>query len=313
MDEVIIKKLKLSGKIASKALEFGKKLIKPGNSDLMVVNEIEEFINKEFEKVKDKFENTDLRKAFPVNISVNEVAAHYTPFDKEYFFKEEDIVKLDLGISIDGWIADTALTVYLGKDKEKEKILEASKKALENVKKTIKKGIKNNELGEVIEKSIKDFNLNPIYNLGGHSIEQYNLHSGVFIPNYNNNDNVVLKEGIYAIEPFATNGIGYIKDYSFSNILILNNKPTRIPPLLKKRYNQLLEAFKTLPFSMLDLKNKLNLTEKQVKLIVNQLERFNLIYKYPILVERSKGLVSQHEHTFVIMDDKVIVTTLEGE
>ncbi|MEO2154486.1 MAG: type II methionyl aminopeptidase, partial [Nanoarchaeota archaeon] len=307
MHEEEIKLLKLSGKITNKILNYGKKFIEPNKSDLELVNYLEEKINEEFEKIKDKGlvdGKADLRKAFPINISINEVAAHYTPFDKEYFFKEEDIIKLDLGISINGLISDSAITVYLGKDKEKQKIVEASKKALENVEKIIKKGIKNNEIGEIIEKTIKEFNLNPIYNLGGHSIEKYNLHSGIFIPNYNNKEGKELREGIYAIEPFATNGIGEVKNWSFSNIVILNQTRARIPLIVRKNYQLLLGKFKTLPFSLLDIKNKLSWDKKKIKMVLNQLERFGLIYKYPILVERSNGLVSQHEHTFLILEDK---------
>jgi methionyl aminopeptidase len=300
-----IKKLKKAGEMSGKLLLESKKKVEKGEikSDLQLVN----FIDEQIEKLKEKEEN--LKKAFPVNISVNEIAAHYTPFDKEYFFKEDDIIKIDLGISIDGYIADNALTVYLGKNEEKLKLVKASKKALEEVKKNIKKGIKNGELGILIEKTIKSLGFNPVYNLGGHSIERYNLHSGLFIPNYDSKENKELKEGVYAVEPFATNGVGYVKDYSFSNIVKLEPLRVRIPLNLKKYYNILFKEFKTLPFSLLDIKKILNVDNEQVKHIIALLEKFRVLYKYPILIEKSKGLVSQHEHTFLILEDEVIVTT----
>jgi len=299
-----INKIRESGKIARKLLLESKKRIKEGviESDRQLVNFIDE-------KIDDFKENKNIKKAFPVNISINEIAAHYTPFEKEYFFKEEDIIKIDLGISIDGYIADNALTIYLGDDEKKKKLVEASKNALEEVKKIIKKDIKNNELGSKIEKTIKSFGFNPIYNLGGHSIERNNLHSGVFIPNYDSKENKKLKPGVYAIEPFATDGIGYVKDSGFSNIVKLSELRVRLPLNLKKYYNILFKEFNNLPFSVLDIKKLLGLEEDKVMHLVNLLEKFKVLYKYPILIEKSKGLVSQHEHTFLILENKVFVIT----
>lgn len=300
-----IDKLKKAGKIARKLLIKSKKNIEEGK--ISTDKELIDFIDSEIENFK---ENYNVKKAFPVNVSINDVAAHYTPFEKEYIFKEEDIIKIDLGISVEGYIADNALTVYLGKDKEKKQLVKASKEAIKEVKKIIKKEIKNNEIGAKIEETIKSFNLKPIYNLGGHSIERYNLHSGLFIPNYDSKENKTLKEGIYAIEPFATNGIGYVKDTSFSNIVkLLDIKNVRIPLSLRKYYNILYSEFNNLPFSLTDIEKTLNLKKEKVIYLVNMLEKFRILHKYPILIEKSRGLVSQHEDTFLVLDDKVIVTT----
>jgi len=297
-----LKDYKRLGKLANKALDFVERLIKEGRSDLEVVKELDSF-----------FEEKGVEKAFPLNLSVNEIAAHYTPYDKEYFFKKEDLIKVDLGIHFNGFIVDTAKTIYFGEDKEKKLLVKASEKALENVEKVIKKNIKIKEIGETIEKTIKSFSFKPIYNLGGHSLEQFNLHAGIFIPNYNNNREESLKEGVYAIEPFATNGVGFVKDYSFSNILILRDLKNlgriRIPLTIKRIYLELFDKFKTLPFSMLDLEKIVG--KDKINLVVNNLERIGLIYKFPQLKEKANGLVSQREHTFLVLEDKVIVLTKE--
>ena len=290
------------GKLANKALDLAERLIKNGKSDLEIVKELDFF-----------FEENGVKKAFPVNLSVNEIAAHYTPYDKEYFFKKEDLIKVDLGIHLNGFIVDTAKTIYLGEDKQKKQLIKASEKALENVEEVIKKGIKIKDIGELIEKTIESFSFKPIYNLGGHSLEQFNLHAGIFIPNYNNKKEIVLSEGVYAIEPFATNGVGFVKDYSFSNILILRDLKDlgriRIPLTIKRIYFKLFDEFKTLPFSMLDLEKIVG--KEKINLVVSNLERIGLIYKYPQLKEKANGLVSQREHTFLVLEDKVVVLTKE--
>ncbi len=291
MKRVTLADLKKASKIAAKALNLAKKLVRPEVSLLEVAEKIEGLIIEEGGKP-----------AFPVNISINDIAAHYTPsIDDKSAFKEGDVVKIDIGVHINGWIIDTAITIDLGDHKG---LIKASKEALENALKVIKKGVELWAIGDVIERTIKKYNLNPIYNLSGHQIEQYNLHAGLTIPNFNNKSKIKLEEGLYAIEPFATNGIGYVKDGNPSGILKIMDLKAPRDRIARKIYDYIIKEYKTLPFAKRWLYKIF--PKNQVDYAINLMKKLDILYEYPILVEKSGGLVSQHEKT-VLISDRVYV------
>lgn len=280
--------LKKAGSIAKKVLDFSKTLLKPEVRILEIAEAIEQKI-------------IDLGgfPAFPVNISINNIAAHYTPsIDDPTLIKEGDVVKIDFGVHINGYIVDLAYTEEINDSKYKD-LIEASKKALIEVKKIIKDGIEVSEIGKKVEEVIRGYGYKPIYNLFGHKIDRYLLHAGINIPNFNNNSKVKLECGVYAIEPFATNGLGFVEESKGSGIYsIINIKPVR-DRKIKEFLDYLYNKYKNLPFAYRwvynEFKDKIN-----VKLYIEYLKKENILYEYPILVEKSGGVVSQHETTFFI-------------
>jgi methionyl aminopeptidase len=286
----MLEDLKKASEITKKVKKEAEKLLKPGESIYNIAETIEQKI-------------IDLGgfPSFPVNISINNIAAHYTPtINDNTILKDGDVVKIDFGAQVNGYCMDTAFTVEINDNKYKD-LIEASRNALENVKKIIRKDIEISEIGKVIESTIKSYNYNPIYNLSGHKIEQYILHSGITIPNYDNKSKIKLTEGIYAIEPFATNGLGLVKEDKPSGIYsIMSDKPIR-DPNIKKFFQEIYNKYKTLPFAYRwlykDYYNKINL-----KLFIEYLKKNGNIYEYPILVEQSNGIVTQFETTFYIYD-----------
>jgi len=286
----MLEDLKKAAEITKKVKRDAEKLLKPGESIYNIAETIEQKI-------------IDLGgfPSFPVNISINNIAAHYTPtINDNTILKDGDVVKVDFGAQVNGYCIDTAFTVEINDNKYKD-LIEASRNALENVKKILRKDIEISEIGKVIENTIKSYNYNPIYNLSGHKIEQYILHSGITIPNYDNKSEIKLNEGIYAIEPFATNGVGFVKEDKLSGIYsIISDKPIR-DPNIKKFFQEIYNKYKTLPFAYRwlykDYNNKINL-----KLFIEYLKKNGNIYEYPILVEQSNGIVTQFETTFYIYD-----------
>jgi len=286
----MLEDLKKASEITKKVKREAEKLLKPGESIYNIAETIEQKI-------------IDLGgfPSFPVNISINNIAAHYTPtINDNTILKDGDVVKIDFGAQVNGYCMDIAFTVEINDNKYKD-LIEASKKALENVKKIIRRDIEISEIGKVIENTIKSYNYNPIYNLSGHKIEQYILHAGITIPNYDNKSKIKLSEGIYAIEPFATNGVGLVKEDKPSGIYsIMSDKPIR-DPNIKKFFQEIYNKYRTLPFSYRwlykDYYNKINL-----KLFIEYLKKNGNIYEYPILVEQSNGIVTQFETTFYIYD-----------
>ena len=134
------------------------------------------------EEVENQIKSKGAKCAFPVNTSINEVAAHYTaePND-ELTIQENDLVKIDLGAQINGWIADTAVTINY--DPRYDGLVQTAEEALSNAMAQIKEGVKASDIGRTIEKTIKQLGYTPIMNLSGHSLEQYTIHAGRSIPN----------------------------------------------------------------------------------------------------------------------------------
>ena len=282
-----------AGKITSEVLEYGKSLIK---TDINVKNIVE--------KIEEKIFELNGRPAFPVQISINEVAAHFIPLTDDLRFKKGDLVKLDVGVEVNGKIGDSALSVDLGNNKD---LIKASEKALEEAIKIVKVNVKINKIGEVIEEVIKNKGFKVIKNLSGHEIKEYEEHSGLTIPNYDNKDETKLKKGqIIAIEPFATIGSGYVEDGKESGIYkILNIKQVR-NEMTRDVLKYIVEEYKTLPFSKNWLLKKFS--PFKVNFALRVMEKENILHQYKQLIERSKEKVSQAEHTLLI-DDNVKVLT----
>ena len=233
-----------AGKIVSKIRKDASKMIKEG----LPVIDLVEFVEGEIIK-------SGAGIAFPCNVSINEVAAHYTsPLNDETLIYGGDLVKLDLGAEVDGYIADSAITILApGKNLDErfdddtlnlnQEIIEASAAGLEAAISTVRAGVEIGKIGAAVEEAINEYELNPIANLTGHSLEYNNLHAGLSIPNINNHDTTILEEEqAIAIEPFATNGVGWVNDSPGTYIYsYLADKPFRMkntqktPPFHWKR------------------------------------------------------------------------------
>lgn len=298
MDNNIYEKYKLAGKIAAKARDYGKELIKPGVSLLYVAD-----------KIETKIIDMGAKPAFPVNISINDIAAHYTPSNSDNLvFKKGDVVKLDVGAHVDGCIADTALTLEIGTSRYAD-MIKSTSEALDLAIDLIKPGIDLGYLGGEIKKIINSYGFKPIDNLTGHSMDIYNLHAGLSVPNVPTIQRDKPKVGdVIAIEPFATDGKGHVISGDGSNIYICN-KTIRMKFVRRKDYRYAFEKYfkeyKTLPFAQRWVKNLFKEDEK----FLNKLSYLGLIKHYPQLVEEWHGVVAQKEHTVIITEDGCEVTT----
>ena len=285
-----------AGKIAAQALDYGSKLIKVDASLKDVI-----------EKTEKKIFDLGGKPAFPVQISMNDMAAHFTINEEDSFFKENDIVKLDVGAHVDGHIGDNAVTIDLGDNKD---LVKASKMALHEAIKLVKPGTKLFEIGEVVEKTISEYGFNPIRNLSGHGINVYEEHSGFTIPNFNNKDKTELEDGqVIAIEPFATDGSGLVREGKLSGIYkVVNLKQVR-NDITRDVLKFIMEDYNVLPFCKRWLLKKF--PGFKVNFALRMLEKDGIVHHYPQLPEQSKGLVSQHEHTLLVKDNPKILTKLD--
>lgn len=287
MEMEIRKKYEKAQEIAKEVLNFSEPLIKLDVSVLEIAEEIEK-----------KIKSLGGFPAFPVNISINEAAAHYTPdINDPLILKENDLVKVDFGVHIDGYISDNAFTVCV--DKKSHPLIEASRKGLEEALKLIKIGTRISEISEVVENTLNEFGFNPIRNLCGHGLDQYVQHSNPTIPNGKNNLSEELKEGqAIAMEVFATNGSGLVKD-SFPTLIykFALDKPIRMieaRKILEKAKNE----FFGLPFAKRWLVDVA--TPIKIDMALRQLCDSGTLVEYPVLKEVSNSLVAQAEETVIL-------------
>ena len=285
-----------AGQILKQAKENARKYIKPGMKLLDIAEKIEADIIKQGAKP-----------AFPVNLSINETAAHFTPaFDDKAVLEEKDLLKVDLGSHIDGYIADAAFSINLSN--EHAKIIEASEKALENAIAAVKAGAEIGKIGEEIEKTIQGYGFNPIQNLSGHELGQYSQHAGIVIPNIAKNDSRKLEAGkAYAIDPFATNGEGTVRESMQSEIFALDEPKQVRNAQARKILEFISEEYETLPFAERWIAKGLKMSEFQRKIAMRELMRSKCIKAYPVLKEAQGKIVSQAETSIFIKEEGIIV------
>jgi methionyl aminopeptidase len=283
-----------AGRICAQARAFGVSLITIGAENLAVSRAIDE-----------KIRELGGTPAFPTQISCNHIAAHFCPNpDDHTTFAEGDVCKLDLGVHVDGYIADTAITVDLSADGRHAKLIAASKEACDEAIKRAVPGTELRTIGKVIADTIRAYGFQPITNLGGHGLTRYGLHEHPSIPNYDNGDDTVLEEGlVIAIEPFATDGVGSVREAQAGNIYsFLGKKPVRSP--YARAVQDELARFEGLPFTTHQLKTP----HKQAEIGIAELLRAGALEAHPPLIESQKGLVSQHEHSLIVGKTPLVFT-----
>lgn len=287
-------KLRTAGKVSGAARELGMSMVKEGVKLYDVAQEVEGYIREH-----------GCGLAFPCNISINEVAAHYTPSctDKKVFALG-DVVKIDCGAELDGFVGDTAGTVEVGTNVYR-KLIEASKNARNTVAEFIGDGVPLYQIGRTVDMTIRQDGFVPVRNLCGHQIKPYNLHAGLSVPSYDDGSEDVIESGmVVAVEPFATNGAGEVRNGKPGNIVrFVHDRPLGDPKAMEF-VEYIKNEFKTFPFCArsCDFPN----AERYVRILL----RYGVLSSYAELVEVKKGIVSQHEYTFYIDGRKGEVTTL---
>jgi methionyl aminopeptidase len=239
--------------------------------------------------------------AFPVNISIDEEAAHATPGpDDETTFGEE-MINLDIGVSVDGWLADTAVTVDLSGNPD---LAEAPAEALDAALDMIEPGVQTGEIGAAVEEIIEGYGYNPVVNLTGHGLGHYQQHTPPNIPNRAVTQGVELEAGqVLAIEPFATDGSGKVQEGSDEEIFALEHEGSIRDRSARQALKQITEEFKTLPFA------RRWLDTPRAGMALRRLKQQDIVHGYPVLKEDDGKLVSQKEHTIIVTEDGCEVTT----
>lgn len=285
-----------AGAIAREVRAYGKSLIIKGASYNEVISQINQ-----------KIHALGAIPAFPPQIALNQVAAHYLPWPGEEILFSDQLIKLDIGVCYNGAIGDCAVTIDLSG--EHQVIIDAAEAALLAAEQCIKVGRSFREIGKIIDQTISSYGLKPVKNLCGHGLGHYQIHAPPSIPNYDDRSKGEITPGMtFAIEPFATNGKGQI--YEAGNPAIFSFLAER--PNLSELASSLINKIKTfnhLPFAIHDLIGT-DFPLMAVELGITELVKAKAIAGYGPLIEEGQGMVAQAENSVLVDNNgRVVITT----
>ena len=297
-DREELEKFHLSGKILRETREEMRGFVKENMPIINVCEKAENLIHQKGGKP-----------AFPVNVSIDEVAAHYTsPPEDKSTIPAGSTVKVDLGVQVDGYVTDTAFTAAFSV--EGRSMTNTAEHALKTVIENIHGDMTLGDIGALAETAIKNRGFKPISNLTGHSVGRYLIHAGTSIPSISGfNPHKVRTGEVYAIEPFVTlpDAIARVDDSPQKTIFrFLKAKSLKTDPA-KKLAKYIEKNFRTLPFAERWLIGVI--PKEQHKLAFKELQTSKSIMSYPVFIEASKKPVAQAEHTLLIKEEGCEVLT----
>lgn len=293
-EQLKIESLKKAGHIAQEVKKFIRPQLKVEAKGLEIVDSIESKILELGGSI-----------AFPANLCINNVAAHYTsPIkDDDLTIKEGDIVKIDLGVHVEGYIVDTAFTVSFNDSPELENLIQATEVAVDAAKMMAKPETHTQQIGKKIEGIIKGFKYNPIKELGGHQIERWMVHGKKSLPELGNQGGDTMEAGdVFAVEVFASTGEGSVHNTKYSYIYEMNPYTGRVP-LRRKVSKQILghikQNYNTLPFAERWLAKDF----RGVLFGLQELVQTGKLQVHYVLSEKKDAYVAQTEETILITED----------
>jgi methionyl aminopeptidase len=289
-----------AGRIASEVRKEARSLVREG-APLLNICEAVEKLTREKGGVP----------AFPCNVCINEIAAHYSsPPSDTSLVPRGSLVKVDIGVHVDGYIADTATTVSLSS--ELDPMVQGVNEALTQALKAVGPGARTSSIGETIEKTVERFGFRPIWNLGGHQMSRFILHTGKSIPNIHSLSFEKLREDeVYAIEPFLTlrSAKGAVIGREREMYIHRFQKEKRLRLTESRRLlTEIRSDYRSLPFSRRWLSS--TWSRETLEAAFKELVQERCVMGYPVLVEETSQAVSQAEHTIIVMKDGCLVTTL---
>ncbi len=295
---MIPEQYKTSGRITREVGALIRSAVKPGVSFLEICD-----------LVKKEIESRGGHPAFPTGIGVNQVTAHYAPQEgDESVFADGDLVKVDFGVHVDGYVTDTSVSVTF--NPTYNLMLEANQRALEAAIAMARRETRTGEIGREIHREAARFGFKTIENLTGHTVDRYVVHAGKSIPNLYMSGMQSLKKGdVFAIEPFLTlpSAAGYVIDSPAQTIFsIVARKHTGIQEL-DSFADRVWDERKTLPFTLRWYSS--DYAKGKLQGMVNRLIAKKIVRAYPTLVEASGSPVSQFEHTMALDDNGLLVLT----
>ncbi|MFB6080538.1 MAG: type II methionyl aminopeptidase [Haloferacaceae archaeon] len=290
LDDETVEKYREAGDVLRTVMDESAEMIEPGVHHLEVA-----------EYAEDRIRELADGPAFPANISVDEEASHATPSRDDETEFDDEMVCLDLGVHVDGYIADAAVTVDLSGTPE---MVEAAEEALDAAIDRVAPGVDTGEIGRTIEETIRSHGYTPILNLSGHGVEQWDAHTGPNVPNRGVERGTDLEVGdVIAIEPFVTDGRGKVGEGHDEEIYSLENERSVRGRTARQILDRITERYRTLPFAARWIEGR------RADMTLRRMTQQDVLRGYPVLKEEEGRLVSQAEHTLIVTEDGCEITT----
>lgn len=296
MDPHALDCFRKAGKIASECREWARAEIRPGVSIRHVLETVEGMIRER-----------GAEPGFPAQSSRNSIAAHYcsSPEDDQRY-AEDDCVKVDIGVHVDGYVADTAATVDLSRDRRWTPLIEAARSALSAAIAAAGEGVPVGELGAAIERTIVAAGFQPVRNLTGHGLGRWKVHTPPQIPNYADRGGGSLRRDmVFAIEPFACTGRGFIREAGKAEVFMMVRPPAKAKGL-DRDVLRAIEAWRGLPIARRYFRD---FDRDALEDTLNKLARQGSLVRYPPLVEEEGVMVAQYEHSLYLGPQGVEILT----
>jgi curved DNA binding protein len=309
----VLDKYQAAGKIVNAVLE---RLIAKATAGANVA-EVCEFGDKELEAELAKvYAKKKMEKgiAFPTCVSANEIAGHYSPLKSESTtLKEGDLVKIDLGVHIDGFIAVAAHTVVVGGqavDGRKADVVLAAYNALQGALRTIKPGNTNYDVTDVIGQVAESYKCQPLEGVLSHELKKHLLDGNNVIINKATFDQKVeehefnLNE-VFGLDVFVSTGEGKTKETEYRSTIYKRAIERTYTLKLKASrafYAEAVDKYPTMAFTLRSFAD-----ETSAKLGVSEAVKHDLFHAYPVLTEKAGEFIAHFKYTVAIMKNGISV------
>jgi len=295
-----------AGKAVIKAKKQARKIVKPGIYYYDVANICENTIL-----------DSGCELSIPILVSLNEIATDYCPLpDDRTVIPEKGLLKITFGSHSNGYIAKSALTFNLNNEIEYRHFVNATEETMRGLARNFKPGKFMYEIGEIVEKSLKRFRLNPIINLGGHEMKRFISPTGVFIPNYKNeiHSSLIMPGRVYACIVFATDGRGTVITGEKSNIFqFVRNLKRNMSYEMLRYVDSIKKLTKQLPFSIEVIRKHKIIPDNELQKVIGYLVQRKILNQFTVLIESSKAPVAEIADTILVDEDGAsLVITQKG-
>jgi len=322
----VVTKYQTAGKIANECLAKVMGAIAPGVRAVVLCQLGDEAIEEATGKIYNG-KGKDGKKiekgiAFPTCISPNHCVGHYSPLVSEDVveIKEGDVVKIDMGVHVDGYIAVVAHTIVCGAGDapsagRKADVQLAAWQAAECAVRMFKVGAKNHEITEMIAKVAEAYKCTPVEGVLSHQMKKHVIDANKVVINKATAEQQVKEatfevNDVFAVDIVMSSGEGKPKQ--------LDNRTTVFKRDLEQKYSLKMKTsrvffsevnarFPTLPFTLRAGKD-----ERAWRMGVVECKNHGMFVEYPVLYEKPEEVVAQYKFTALLMPSGNVVRTTGG-
>jgi len=309
----VLTKYKLAAEIANKALDTVTKAAVPGARVAVLCEMGDRFILDAVSKIyKDKKVTKGV--GFPTCVSINNIVGSFSPLkDDPATLADGDVVKIDLGVHVDGYLAQVAHTVVLSNPPitgRKADVLAAVHTAAEATIRLMKPGVSNGAITDVIDKVAKQFKVSTVQGVYSHQVKRFEIDAEKVIANnipdvpltgdQKTKDCKLEVNEVWALDIVMSTGTGKPVQAS-DRTTVFKRAPEEQYKLKMKASRAVLAEistkFPTFPFSM----RALEFDEKKAKFGIVECYKHGLVESYPVLTEKEGDFVAHVKFTALLL------------